>query len=57
MTISEEIRGMALARDTAANIAEVARTQGMRRLRDDGLVKVLRGDTSLAELARVAGTS
>jgi type IV pilus assembly protein PilB len=56
MTITEEIRTLALARDTASNIGAVAERQGMHRLRDDGLAKVLAGATSLAEVARVAGT-
>jgi type IV pilus assembly protein PilB len=56
MTLSEEIRAMALARETASSIAEIAVAQGMSRLRDDGFAKVLRGDTSLAEVARVTGT-
>jgi type II secretory ATPase GspE/PulE/Tfp pilus assembly ATPase PilB-like protein len=29
----------------------------MGRLRDDGLVKVTRGETSIAEVARVLGTA
>jgi type IV pilus assembly protein PilB len=57
MTMSEEIRTLALERATATLIGQVAETQGMRRLRDDGLLKVLAGETSLAEIARVAGTA
>jgi type IV pilus assembly protein PilB len=57
MSVTEEIRVLALARDTASNIGAVAAEQGMHRLRDDGLAKVLTGDTSLAEVARVSGTS
>jgi type IV pilus assembly protein PilB len=40
----------------ADRIAEVAVSQGMRRLRDDGLQKVHEGRTSIAEIARVVGT-
>jgi type IV pilus assembly protein PilB len=36
---------------------EVAVHQGMRRLRDDGLEKVKQGRTSIAEIARVIGSS
>jgi type IV pilus assembly protein PilB len=53
MPISEEIRALALAREPAARIAETARTEGMRGLREDGLEHVRRGVTSLAEIARV----
>jgi type IV pilus assembly protein PilB len=56
MGISETIRHMAVARDTADAIAKVAVDEGMLRLRDDGLEKVRRGTTSIAEVARVAGT-
>jgi type IV pilus assembly protein PilB len=56
MTISETIRGMAVARDTADAIAHEAVREGMMRLREDGLEKVRRGITSIAEIARVAGS-
>ena len=38
------------------NIAHAAVHEGMMRLREDGLEKVRRGLTSIAEIARVAGT-
>lgn len=55
MEITDEIRTLALERGTANAIADVAVGQGMRRLRGDGLVKVLQGETSIAEIARVTG--
>jgi type IV pilus assembly protein PilB len=54
MTLSDEIRKLALARAPAPDIAEVAVRQGMRLLRDDGLEKVRLGVTSIAEVARVS---
>ncbi|HEV3093726.1 MAG TPA: GspE/PulE family protein [Solirubrobacteraceae bacterium] len=57
MRLSSEIRAMALERCSADEIREVAVRQGMRRLRDDGLEKVRQGLTSVAEIARVIGTS
>jgi type IV pilus assembly protein PilB len=57
MVVSEEIRRLVLARASADEIAAVAVQEGMRRLRDDGLEKVKAGQTSLAEVARVTGTS
>ncbi len=57
MDVTSEIRTMALERRTAEEIKEVAMRQGMRRLRDDGLDKVSEGKTSIAEVARVLGTS
>ena len=56
MTVSETIRQMAVARDTADAIAHEAVREGMMRLREDGQEKVRRGVTSIAEIARVAGS-
>jgi type IV pilus assembly protein PilB len=57
MTISSEIRRMALERRPSEEIRDVAIREGMRRLRDDGLDKVRQGLTSVAEIARVIGSS
>jgi type IV pilus assembly protein PilB len=57
MNVTEEIRKLSLTRAPADEIADVAVKQGMRRLRDDGLEKVKAGRTSIAEIARVAGSS
>jgi type IV pilus assembly protein PilB len=56
MTMTDEIRKLALARAPAPDIAEVAVRQGMRLLRDDGLEKVRLGMTSIAEITRVTGS-
>ncbi len=56
MTVSDEIRHLAIERAPADRISEVAMRDGMRRLRDDGLEKVKQGRTSIAEVARVTGT-
>ena len=56
MTISPEIRSMALERRPADDIRRVAMEQGMSSLREDGLDKVKNGRTSIAEVARVMGT-
>ncbi|MGI8945819.1 MAG: GspE/PulE family protein [Thermoleophilaceae bacterium] len=53
MPLSDEIRLMAIRRDSADEIMRVAVEQGMRRLRDDGFDKVKQGVTSIAEVARV----
>jgi type IV pilus assembly protein PilB len=55
MSVTPEIRALALERRAAEQLGEVALQQGMRRLRDDGLDKVRQGRTSIAELARVLG--
>ena len=57
LPVTEEVRARVLGRDTADRIAAAATEAGMRPLRDDGLEKARRGDTSLAEVARVAGAS
>jgi type IV pilus assembly protein PilB len=56
MSVTPEVRRLALERRSAEELREVAVQQGMRRLRDDGLEKVRRGRTSIAEIARVLGT-
>jgi type IV pilus assembly protein PilB len=57
MTLSSDIRRMALERRSSDEIREVAVREGMRRLREDGLEKVRQGLTSVAEIARVIGSS
>jgi type IV pilus assembly protein PilB len=56
MWVSDSIRALAVAREPAETIAHAAVHEGMMRLREDGLEKVRRGLTSIAEIARVAGT-
>jgi type IV pilus assembly protein PilB len=56
MTISAEIRALALERRSADEILEMAVVQGMHRLKDDGLDKVKQGKTSMAEIARVVNS-
>jgi type IV pilus assembly protein PilB len=56
MTVTEEIRNLAIERASADRIAEVAVRDGMRRLREDGLEKVKLGRTSIAEVSRVTGS-
>jgi type IV pilus assembly protein PilB len=56
MWVSETIRSLAVAREPAETIAHAAVHEGMMRLREDGLEKVRRGLTSIAEIARVASS-
>jgi type IV pilus assembly protein PilB len=56
MSVTAEIRRLALERCPAEELCNVAVQQGMRRLRDDGLDKVRQGRTSIAEIARVLGS-
>jgi type IV pilus assembly protein PilB len=49
MVISDEIRKMILLRSSATEISRVAESQGMVRLRDDGLLKAAKGITTIEE--------
>jgi type IV pilus assembly protein PilB len=53
MPISEEIERLAVERASAVAISHVAREQGMATLREDGMLKVLQGVTTLEEILRV----
>ena len=53
MPVTEEISRAIVARAGAEEITRLARSQGMRPLRQDALEKVRSGDTSLEEVARV----
>jgi type IV pilus assembly protein PilB len=53
MTVSEDIEKLAVERASTMAINKVAREQGMIPLRQDGLFKVMRGDTTLEEILRV----
>ena len=55
MLVTEEIRSLIIRQASAAEVNRVAVAQGMRTLREDGLLKVRRGLTSLAEVGRVTG--
>jgi type IV pilus assembly protein PilB len=57
MMSSDEIRSLTLQRAAAEQIGTVAIQEGMRKLREDGLEKVKAGVTSMAEVARVTGSS
>jgi type IV pilus assembly protein PilB len=53
MTVTEEIERLIVERASTDDIAKFAQAQGMRTLREDGLAKVLMGETTLEEIARV----
>jgi type IV pilus assembly protein PilB len=55
LEVTAAVRQAVLERAPAEAIAEVAVSEGMRRLRDDGMAKVAAGITSLAEVTRVTG--
>ena len=53
LTMSPAIRDMILKKGKESEIKELARKEGMRTLREDGLLRVLTGVTSLEEMLRV----
>jgi type IV pilus assembly protein PilB len=54
MVMTEEIKDMAVSLAPESEIAMAARAGGMKTLREAGLAKVLEGETSIEEVARVA---
>jgi type IV pilus assembly protein PilB len=54
MPVSEEIERLAVEHASAHELQRVALREGMELLRVDGLRKALAGETSLAEVLRVA---
>ena len=53
MPVTQEIRELVMSRSSSAVIAEMARRQGMKTMRQNGMRKVLQGVTTLEEVARV----
>jgi type IV pilus assembly protein PilB len=56
MSVSEPIRALILERASVDAMVEVAVSEGMRRLRDDGLEKIRAGLTSIAEVERMTNS-
>jgi type IV pilus assembly protein PilB len=54
MVMSDRIKEMTVAGAPEAELSTVAREEGMLTLREDGLLKVRDGVTSIAEVARVS---
>jgi type IV pilus assembly protein PilB len=52
LTMSEEIERLTAASAPSSEIRRQARREGMRTMREDGVMKVLAGETTLNELAR-----
>jgi len=53
MSLSEPVRAMILERRSVDDMVAVSVSEGMRRLRDDGMFKVREGLTSIAEVERM----
>jgi type IV pilus assembly protein PilB len=57
MTVTSEMHHLIVEKASVEAMTELAVAQGMRRLREDGMAKVRAGITSMAEVARVIGSS
>jgi steroid delta-isomerase-like uncharacterized protein len=53
MVVSDQIRKLILLRSSATEISRVAESQGMVRLRDDGLLKAAKGITTIEEALKL----
>ncbi len=53
--VTPAIQNAVMKRATAADLVAIARTDGYRNLREDGLIKAWRGLTSVDEVLRVTG--
>ena len=56
LEIDDDIRSLILNKASEAEIRKVAWAKGMVPLRENALAKVVRGDSTLEELRRIAGT-
>ncbi|MDX6657562.1 MAG: type pilus assembly protein PilB [Solirubrobacteraceae bacterium] len=56
MTVTPEMHQLIVDRASVNAMTELALSQGMRSLREDGMAKVRAGVTSFAEVVRVVGT-
>jgi type IV pilus assembly protein PilB len=55
LIVDDEIRRLIKRGNSIVEISEAAKKRGMRTLFEDGLYKVLTGETTLAEVIRVTG--
>jgi len=56
MVVSEPIRALILERASVDDMVAVAVSEGMQRLRDDGMARVREGLTSIAEVERITAS-
>jgi type II secretory ATPase GspE/PulE/Tfp pilus assembly ATPase PilB-like protein len=53
LVVTEALRRRALGRGSAAELAEIARSEGMLTLRADGMLKAMQGLTTIEEVLQV----
>ena len=53
MTMTPQVREMAFKGESTLNVRKLARKQGMRTLFEDGIIKAIRGITTIEEVLRI----
>ncbi len=53
MTMTAQVREMAFKGESTLNVRKMARKQGMRTLFEDGMIKAIRGMTTIDEVLRI----
>jgi type II secretory ATPase GspE/PulE/Tfp pilus assembly ATPase PilB-like protein len=53
LLVDDAVRDLVLSNADASRVKHAAREAGMATLREDGLQKILAGETSVAEVCRV----
>ncbi|MBA2664202.1 MAG: type II secretion system ATPase GspE [Bradymonadaceae bacterium] len=53
LTVEDDVRKLVMNRSDAGSIKRAAQALGMRSLRDDGGIKIIKGQTSIEEVLRV----
>ncbi len=53
MTMTSQVREMAFKGESTLNVRKLARKQGMRTLFEDGMIKAIRGMTTIDEVLRI----
>ena len=53
MTMTQQVREMAFKGESTLNVRKMARKQGMRTLFEDGMVKAIKGQTTIDEVLRI----
>jgi type IV pilus assembly protein PilB len=53
MTMTQQVREMAFKGESTLNVRKMARKQGMRTLFEDGMVKAIKGMTTIDEVLRI----
>jgi type II secretory ATPase GspE/PulE/Tfp pilus assembly ATPase PilB-like protein len=57
MEVSDQVRALIAARSSAEIITKQARSEGMKTMLEDGIIKVLAGETTLEEIVRATKSS